>query len=908
MAETLPAQTSNRLPTTVRPTHYDLTLKTDIHASSFQGVLKIELSIIEESREIVLHSANLLILNASIKTSESDEKHDLSPRFDDKRDFLIFDPPNVLKPASKAELRVAFSADMSSSLMGYFKSSYQSREGKQEYCAITQFEPTAARHVFPCWDEPLFKASFAITMISRSDTVSLSNMSAQSEDIIVEKGLVPPEIDIPGDGEWKMTRFDATPPMSTYIVAFANGRFEYLESSVVMPLSGKTLPLRVYTTPDVLHQAQFALDVKAAALPIFERSFDVEYPLPKLDTVIVADFDGAMENWGLIIGNRSSLLFDPERPSDLSKRQVVTTQCHEIAHMWFGNITTMKWWDNLYLNEGFATIIGNVLVPDKSVLKVRRIMSLLINPRRLFPHFGLVPDFVSLSMERGLSVDSRISSHPVEVPDLDINDITQIFDILSYSKAGAVLRMLYVYVGEALFFKGVSLYLKKHLFGSTVTQDLWEGMASATGLDIAHLMENWVNKTGYPVLTVTEQDEKILTVRQDRFLETGPASSEQNETIWTVPLAIASSTNGDKTIESTIILEERAKSIAFDTTKSFKLNAETTGFYRVLYSPDRWEKIAKDATQNDSIFTLNDRIGLAQDVFALARAGLLKLSIALSLVLLWKHEKEYFVWRVVGANVTMLLSVWWENPSIVDRLNELRRILFTPLVSKYGYHYPASEATDVSLLRTLAIEQAASAGESGVVNELKSRFKHYVDTGDDTQIPGNLQRIIYITAAKHGGREEYAALTKMYEQPRTQTEKEAARAGMASSQHSSLLQETLVYVRDRARVSDVSAFYSALAANFNGRRLLTHFVKDNYDTIYNRLEDSWRLGAAVTVGFSSYSSQEDCAATKVFFETKDTSKYAKSVAQALDRIQAKVMYIERSTTDLVQWLQENTTV
>lgn len=394
-------------------------------------------------------------------------------------------------------------------MTGYYKSQYES-EGKEVVYTLTQFEvslllpycvhsflnppfrqATAARRAFPCWDEPLLKATFKINMISRADTVNVSSMPVASEEEYKpgsESGTTVSSLsewfsaltlkDQDASNKWKISRFETTPPMSSYIVAFANGNFAHLESSYTSPLSRKTRPLRIYTTPDLIHQAQFALDVKAKVLPIYETVFDVEYPLPKLDTLVAHDFDaGAMENWGLITGRTSAFLLDPKRTDMAAKQRVVSTQSHEVAHMWFGNIVTMEWWDNLYLNEGFATVMGEVIIVDK-----------------IYPEWKVYASFITEHLNAALHLDAKLSSHPIEVDCPDANQINQIFDSLSYSKAGSCLRMLSDFVGEELFLKGVSIYLKRRLYGNSVTNDLWEGISEATGKDIPKIMQNWVSK------------------------------------------------------------------------------------------------------------------------------------------------------------------------------------------------------------------------------------------------------------------------------------------------------------------------------------------------------------------------------------------------------------------------------
>ncbi|KAG8902684.1 Aminopeptidase 2 mitochondrial, partial [Tulasnella sp. 408] len=309
-------------------------------------------------------------------------------------------------------------------------------------------------------------------------------------------------------------------------------------------------------------------------MPIYEQVFQIEYPLPKLDTLVAHDFDaGAMENWGLITGRTSAFLLDPKKSDLAAKKRVATVTSHECAHLWFGDLVTMAWWDNLWLNEGFATLMGEVIIIDK-----------------VFPEWKVDSEFIDVHLARALDLDAVRSSHPIEVPVPDANQINQvlrhpcsIFDALSYSKAGSgsfysslvgiylkanprrlneiVLRMLSNYVGEETFLRGVSIYLSKHLYGNSVTKDLWKGIGEASGLDIPKMLDNWILKIGYPVVTVKESNDSI-TVRQDRFLSTGDPSDKENETLWQIPLNVKTAdASGKVSTDRSIVLSEREATI-----------------------------------------------------------------------------------------------------------------------------------------------------------------------------------------------------------------------------------------------------------------------------------------------------------------------------------------------------------
>ncbi|KAJ7219096.1 leucyl aminopeptidase [Mycena pura] len=897
------AQNHYRLPVNVQPTHYDLTVWTDLKTSKFGGFVNISLDVHEETSAVVLNTHGLDLGNASIISDvQQTEQVQSGQTIDINLQRVTFTFPSPLAARSKAQLKIPFDGHLSPSMTGYYVSAWEDN-GQTKHYALTQFEPTDARSAFPCLDEPLFKATFAITMVSHADTVNISNMPSISEEIYDGRSNGTPDINkllltLPSEHKWKITRFQTTPKMSSYIVAWANGPFVHLEQKVTLPLSGKTVPLRIYSTPDVIHQAAFALDVVARVLPIYETVFDVEFPLPKLDTLVVIVFfvsvylnspsftSGAMENWGLITGRTSALLLDPAKSDINAKKNVAMTQSHEVAHMWFGNITTMRWWDNLYLNEGlrFFLIMGEVIILGE-----------------IFPEWKANSGFITDHLQSALALDAKLSSHPIEVECPDANHINQIFDALSYSKGASVLRMLCDYVGEEKFLKGVSLYLKKNLYGNTVTNDLFEGISAATGFDTVRVMDNWIKKQGFPVITVTESENGIH-VRQDRFIETGHVDPKENETIWNVPLSILTADqNGQVSIDKSAILEEREKDITLDTNRAFKLNAGSVGVYRTLYTPDRLAKIAVEAAKENSVFTLDDRMGILYDSLALSKAGLAELSDTLTVIDLWANEKEYLVWSSVSEALGTLINTFWESPQTVEILRAFIRSLFVPLVERLGYEYSANEPPDVALLRTLAISTASAGKHPGVIDELKSRFTHFMETGDDSKIPADLQSCIFTTAVRYGGPAEYNAVVGIQEKPKTPTAHIAAMYAMGRTEDPALLDQTFSYILTKSRDQDVVYFFRGLQSNPHARRKFAEFFKDNYD--YASVTFFQKFCRAYNLSFGTLSTAKDYERTELFFKDKDTSKYHMTLAQALETIRTRTAYIERSLDDLNKWLK-----
>ncbi|KAJ7457967.1 leucyl aminopeptidase [Mycena galericulata] len=891
MSSQVPAsQDKYRLPTNFKPKHYDVTIWTDLKSLEFGGVVTVDLDVLEGASEIVFNcSDDLKLGEASILCDALETDQFQSAQIVEKKEGRASLKSLAALPAgSKAQLKVHFDGKLRGSMTGYYKSTWQ-KDGQADHYALTQFQPIDARAAFPCWDEPSLKATFSITMVSRSDTVNISNMPVVSEDVH-DPNSASLFSALSKDVQWKVTKFQKTPPMSTYLVAFANGPFAYQEKIIVMPLSGRTIPLRVYATPDIIDQAEFCLDVTAKVMPLYETIFDIEYPLPKLDTLAAHDFDlGAMENWGLITGRIGASLLDSTKADITARKQVARAQTHEVGHMWFGNITTMKWWDNLYLNEGFASLMGEVIVLGA-----------------VFPEWDGNAYFVARHWNNALTLDAKRSSHPIEVECPDPNFINQIFDALSYSKAASVLRMLSNYVGEEKFLKGVSLYLKAHLYSNTVTRDLWDGISAATGLDVQKFMDNWVSKIGFPLITVSETAEGIH-VRQNRFLVSGEPTADEDTTIWTVPLEILTvEKDGQVHINKTAVLDEREKTFALDTSRTFKINAGTIGTYRVLYTPERLSKIAAEAAKENSVFALQDRIGLIYDVAALSAAGLAQLSSLFTLIDIWRNESNYMVWTSAWTSISTVVRTFWEHPHITQGLEAFLRSLFVPMVQRLGYEFPKGESVDIVQLRKLAIDGAFNGRDQSVIKELKDRFDHYMETGEFTRIPANIQGVIFKNAVQAGGQSELDALLKMIENPPNAGASDAAIAAVGMTQDSDHINDVLNYILTKSRDQEAVFYCRGLQANPLARRRVANFLmnEDNYAAFSKRFATNSMMKYLLQSCLNGLSTEDDYNKVQTFFEGKDTSRYSMVLAQVLEGIRGRTTSFERSSDDLSKWLTE----
>ena len=479
----------------------------------------------------------------------------------------------TISAGNKVKLSLSFTGVIpDSSSHGLFRGTYM-LDGEKKYILATQLQATDARRVFPCFDDPALKAKFTVTLIADKHLTCLSNMDAVHEQLDDDSNE--------GTGKKSIT-FRETPLMSTYLFALTIGELNVIETDAFHA------PVRVFATTEVdIEQGRYALDLAARTLSFYEAEFDSKYPLPKMDMVAVPGQQGAMENWGLILYNPTSILLDEKTGGLSAKRMVASTVQHELAHQWFGNLVTMEFWDGLWLNEGFATWMS------------------WYSTNAFYPEWKVWEAYVSEELPSALGRDSLRNSHPIEIPLTRVDQIVQIFDPISYSKGSAVIRMISKNLGEPVFLEGIRRYLKTHAYGNTKTSDLWSALSDASGKDVGAIMAVWTKKIGYPVLTVTEDaSTKSIRVKQNRFLRTGDVKPDEDETIYPVSLGLLTKSG----IDASIMLTERQASYEVPDLEFFKLNADHPGFYRTSYSSQRLAKLGEAA--KDGRLSVADRAGM----------------------------------------------------------------------------------------------------------------------------------------------------------------------------------------------------------------------------------------------------------------------------------------------------------
>ncbi|MFB3060024.1 MAG: M1 family metallopeptidase, partial [Candidatus Binatia bacterium] len=666
------------LPDDVYPKKYRVTLTPNLTQCTFSGKAEIEIQIQKPTSRIVLHAAELELQSVELQQNGAARvPSKILP--DDKTETATFEFGESL-PSGPATLSILFTGTLNDQMRGFYRSEYLV-DGEKRTMAVTQFEATDARRAFPCWDEPASKATFEVTLEVPTDRVAISNMP-----IVGTKT---------GQGGLKAIRFAESPIMSTYLLAFIVGEFDFVEEK-----TREGVLVRVYTPLGKKEQGRFALEVASRTLSFFDDYFGISYPLPKMDLIAIADFAaGAMENWGAVTYRETAILVDPEQSSEATRQRVAVVVAHELAHQWFGNLVTMEWWTHLWLNEGFASWIEYLAVDH------------------LFPEWQIWTQFVYSDLSRALDLDGLENTHPIEVEVKDPNEISEIFDAISYSKGSSIIRMLAAYLGEDVFRRGLHDYLKRHQYSNATTEDLWRALGEVSGKRVKEMMDTWTKQGGYPVLSVEEKDGSLI-LSQSRFFLSGIPRKEKDTAQWSVPVGVA---GADLSQETSSLLGKSSGQMSLPGQKKgwVKVNKGQTGFYRVKYSPAMMTGLSRAVESME--LSPEDRLGLENDAFALARAGFLSTQHALNLAVAYKKESDYTVWADLSSGLYELCDLLWEDPCY-EKFEAFARDLYSGVAGRIGWNKKAGESHLTTLLRSLVIGALGGYGDAKTIDEAKSRF------------------------------------------------------------------------------------------------------------------------------------------------------------------------------------------
>lgn len=850
----------------VVPKSYHLQLKPDFETFTFSGFVSILVNILEPVREITLHAVDLKIETSAVNIQCALESIPAYPplypgevRLDEEAETVTF-VFAVELPVGNARLNIKYSGMLNDKMAGFYRSQYPGKNGQTSYLGVTQFEATDARRALPCWDEPARKARFHVSLVAPDHMAVLSNMPVEFDSF--DKGL-------------RTVDFAVTPTMSSYLLAWVVGELEYIETA-----TNNGTRVRVYTIPGKSEFGRFALDTAKRVLEFYNEYFGIPYPLPKLDLVAVPDFSaGAMENWGLVTYRENALLIDPANSSAAAYQRVAEVVAHELAHQWFGNLVTMQWWTHLWLNEGFATWMASFVLDH------------------LFPEWDIWTQFVGDEYASALSLDGLRSTHPIEVEVGHPNEISQIFDAISYSKGASVIRMIHDYIGAEAFRTGLQIYLQRHAYNNATTEDLWRALSEASGQSVGEIMETWTKQAGYPLVKVSSGLAGTMVVTQERFLAGGNALTvEEFYQRWRIPLVFTQRRSFQKPALGKTMISFSIKEIRGVDGEVGKLNSGQIALVRINYTSQQWQKLAEEVENGE--LTPIDRYGVLSDALALTRAGHLSTSQLVNLLSSYKKEENYTVWTAVLGVLGALDNVIEETSGEIF-WGAFARSLLRPIGEKLGWDGNADEVHTTKLLRAEVLNMLGGYGDYETVTIAKSRF--YDHFSGARSLDPNLRAAVYDIIAKHGNSTQ--SLNVLYEKENLQEEKVRLLRAMGKFVDSAILSAVLDYGFNSGKVrpGDCIYFLATMGSHARGRRVAWQFVKDNWDKIHGQYSSGGlaMLPHIINLTCSGFARFTDAEEIEQFFKDYPAPSATRAVAEAVERIRIRAAWYERDKDQII---------
>lgn len=729
-------------------------------------------------------------------------------------------------------------------------------DGQDKKLIATQFESHHARETFPCIDEPEAKATFDMTLTSPVGEAALGNTPIKTQQ---EK-----------NGKL-VTTFETTPKMSTYLVAFAYGDLRFKEAK-----TKDGVVVRAYATPDNIEFTEFALDVAVKTLEFFNDYFDIPYPLAKADLIALPDFaSGAMENWGLVTFREQSLLVDPANTSLPNKQYVAMVVAHELAHQWFGNLVTMRWWTDLWLNEGFASWIEYLAV-DK-----------------LFPDWEMWTQFIVDEQHVALKLDALEHTHPIEVEINHPDEIRSIFDAISYCKGSGVIHMLEQYLGHDAFRDGLRHYLKKHAYGNTVTTDLWEALETVSKKPVKQFMAAWTSQAGYPIVKATVAGGQF-SLEQEVFV-LNPLSDKQKSSkeIWPVPL------RSSNTEQDTMTTTQLQGAITGNKPETFKLNEGQSGLYRVAYNPEHLERLAQ-LVRAGKLSAL-DRLGILSDAFEAAKAGYTDTISALTLLEAFEHEDTSPVWDVMTGNLSSIRSVM-NDEDLRNKMKPYGRKLAAGQLARLGWEEREGESHFDRLLRPTILALAAASDEPSVLAEIDKRFEA-METSEDLE--PDLRGIVYGTVARRGNAATFDKLLKLHDASTSPEERVTLAAALTNFKQPELTKRSLGLIRtDAVRLQDVGYWVAYSYMNRFAREATWDWMTANWQWLKENLGADLSFYRMPVYAARTYSDASFLPTYEKFFNAVMEPALERSVKQGIEMIQWQSEWKKRDFDALRKFFEE----
>ncbi|XP_069173006.1 LOW QUALITY PROTEIN: uncharacterized protein [Procambarus clarkii] len=885
-----------RLPTALKPLHYVVKLQPFINGNfSIVGYVEIEIEVLEPTSNITLHILDIITKNETIKVVPSDDVNGTGIEvqqnlYDNDRQFYTGVLAEELEVGRNYILSMQFLGYLNDELVGFYRSTYTDEDGNTRLLASTQFESTDARRAFPCFDEPAMKATFEIFLAREASMSSISNMP-KYETFPVE-----------GQEGWEWDHFNTSVPMSTYLVAFVVSDFAHVDSNF-----NDHVLFRVWAREAAIEQADYAINTGPEVLTFYEEYFSIPFPLPKQDMCAIPAFTGgAMENWGLIIYSESSLLFDPAVSSAHDQQQVVVVISHELAHQWFGNLVTPDWWTDLWLNEGFASFMENV------------------GTNHIEPSWRMWDQFVSNDLQDVLELDSLESSHPISIPVGSPSEIDQIFDDISYSKGSSVIRMMYNFLTESTFRKGITNYLNGQKYSNAEQDDLWRYLTEAAHEDgtlppdttVKMIMDTWTLQMGYPVIEVVRSaDGTSATLTQERFLLVKSAnSSDTHDYKWWVPLTYTS--QDDPNFNNTQAMEWMKDSEPEITISSLPgkdqwviFNLQETGYYRVNYDEDNWNLLIQQLNTDHQVIHVINRAQIIDDAMDLAHAGQLSYNTALSVNGYLKAETEYIAWNTAINNLAYLEMMFTRTGGY----GALKRYLLSLLLrctTLVGFDDNRSDPQLDQYKRVLALSGACSLEYQDCVDNSVSLFQEWMlNPSNNSIVSANLKGTVYCTAIAAGGEEEWNFAWGQYLASNLGSDKATLLSALGCTKQIWILSRYLdmAFSADSGILKrDAPSVFRSIASNDVGRDLAWSYLRDQFEHILDYIGVVSKVGDLVVAATNEFNTNEEKHELELFREEhgEELGGAVQAVDQAIENTANNIAWMDYNYDVIVQWLED----
>jgi puromycin-sensitive aminopeptidase len=836
-----------RLPRTVEPETYRLEIEPNMASASFSGTLSIDVVVHESITEMVLNAAELAVSDVEVVTADGDTLP-CTVSFDDELEQVTFRLAKPLPPGA-CTVGCRFSGTLNDKLRGFYRSTYTDRDGETQLIATTQFESVDARRAFPCWDEPDRKAVFDVTLLVDPEVEAFSNSPVISTEMVRDRRRV---------------RFAPTMKMSTYLVAFVVGKFE---TSETIDVDG--VPLRVVYTPEKRGLADFALEVGAFALRFFSDYFNIPYPGDKVDLVAIPDFAaGAMENLGCITFRDTALLINPAEASRAELERVADVIAHELAHMWFGDLVTMGWWEGIWLNEAFATFM-EVLCVDAFRPSWDRWV-------------GFAP-----SREAALNVDGVHATRPIEYPVGPPKEAEGMFDLLTYEKGCGVLRMLEQHIGPDVFRDGVRAYLKAHAYANTVTTDLWDALEDASGAPVRDVMNTFILQGGHPLVSLTG-----TTLTQQPFSFGPPPAGTESAigTEWNVPVALRtlSDAGTSATPVRNLVLHSSPVEVEEADAGLVVVNAGGWGIFRVGY--ERLHSIA--LSEHLAELTPLERANLLADTWATTLAGRTELRDFLQLASQLGIHPDPAPWAPVASALVLANRI--ATGAEHDALTGAVAGLFGPVHRHLGFEAEAGEGDRTPTLRALAINVLGTiGGDSGVRDEAARRFDDSpIAGGSGEPIPPDVETATLAVVAHLLRPGDFDALLERYRAAATPQEEMRSLGALTTFPDVDLCLRTFDLAMGEVRSQNGFAVIAGLLANPVGGQATWTRMTESWDAMLQRFPKNAmpRILESIPALCSDASFAEEVVR---FLHDHPLDSGPRRVAQSVERLGVNVAFAGR---------------